>query len=159
MDVSHYLPDDLLTKVDVATMACSLEARSPLLDYRLVEWTAKLPPGLKQRRFQGKRLIREALGRRVPKELFDRPKMGFAAPIGDWLRGNLRELTVDTLLDSTTEQRGFLDRTAVERLVTEHLSGEAEHSRAIWTMLMLELWYREVGEPAASVGGAAKSRV
>ena len=143
-DVSHYLPDDLLTKVDIATMACSLEARSPLLDHRLVEWTARLPVGLKHRGLRGKRLLRELLGRRLDTSLFERPKMGFAAPIGSWLRGDLRELATDTLLDSTTAQRGYLEPAAVEGIVAEHLSGAVDHGRAIWTMLTLELWHREV---------------
>jgi asparagine synthase (glutamine-hydrolysing) len=143
-DVSHYLPDDLLTKVDIATMACSLEARSPLLDYRLVEWTARLPVGLKHRGLRGKRMLRELLGRRLESKLFDRPKMGFAAPIGSWLRGDLRELVTDTLLDSTTAGRGYLEPAAVRGIVGEHMSGVVDHGRAIWTMLLLELWLREV---------------
>lgn len=143
-DVSHYLPDDLLTKVDIATMACSLEARSPLLDYSLVEWAARLPVGLKHRGLRGKRMLRELLGRRLDTKLFDRPKMGFAAPTGSWIRGDLRELVTDTLLDDTTAQRGYLNRPAVEGIVSEHLSGAVDHGRAIWTMLMLELWHREV---------------
>jgi asparagine synthase (glutamine-hydrolysing) len=155
-DLSHYLPDDLLTKIDVATMACSLEARAPLLDYRLVEWAARLPVSLKQRRFRGKRLLRELLASRMGTELFERPKMGFAAPIGSWLRRELRELTVDTLLDERTAQRGYLERPAVEELLRSHLSGEVDQSRAIWTILMLELWHREVveapaGSPASEV--------
>jgi asparagine synthase (glutamine-hydrolysing) len=145
-DVSHYLPDDLMTKIDIATMACSLEARAPLLDYSLVEWAARLPVGLKQRGFRGKRLLRELLARRVSTELFERPKMGFAAPVGSWLRRELRELMVDTLLDERTAQRGYLERPAVEALLRDHLSGEVDHSRAIWTILMLELWHREVVE-------------
>jgi asparagine synthase (glutamine-hydrolysing) len=157
-DVSHYLPDDLLTKIDIATMACSLEARAPLLDYRLVEWAARLPVGHKQRGFRGKRLLRELLAGRMSKELFERPKMGFAAPVGSWLRRELRELTVDTLLDERTAQRGYLERPAVEELLRSHLSGEVDHSRAIWTILMLELWHREVvetraGAPATEVFG------
>ena len=159
-DVSHYLPDDLLTKVDIATMACSLEARSPLLDHRLVEWTARLPVGLKRRGLRGKRLLRELLGRRLDSALFERPKMGFAAPVGSWLRGDLRELVTDTLLDSTTAQRGYLDPSAVEGLVAEHLSGAVDHGRAIWTMLMLELWHREVVDrsPVSSLSQAATGR-
>jgi asparagine synthase (glutamine-hydrolysing) len=153
-DFSHYLPDDLLTKIDIATMACSLEARSPLLDYSLVEWAARLPVRLKQRGPRGKLLLRELLARRLDRTLFERPKMGFAAPIGSWLRSELRELVVDILLDDTAAQRGYLDPTAVECLVREHLSGAVDHARAIWTMLMLELWHREV----ADVRGAGASR-
>jgi asparagine synthase (glutamine-hydrolysing) len=163
-DVSHYLPDDLLTKIDIATMACSLEARAPLLDYRLVEWAARLPAALKQRGFRGKRLLRELLARRMRTELFERRKMGFAAPVGSWLRRELRELTVDTLLDDRTTQRGYLERPAVEELLRAHLSGEVDHSRALWTILMLELWHREVVEcragavvPRVHLGSAGRS--
>jgi asparagine synthase (glutamine-hydrolysing) len=144
MDVAHYLPDDLLTKMDIATMACSLEARAPLLDYRLVEWAARLPVRLKQRRLERKRLLRDALARRLPRELFERPKMGFAAPIGAWLRTELRELVTDTLLDRRTRERGYVAQREVEQLVRQHLAGEADHGRALWTILMLELWHREL---------------
>jgi asparagine synthase (glutamine-hydrolysing) len=83
--------------------------------------------------------------------------MGFAAPVGSWLRRELRELTVDTLLDERTAQRGYLDRPAVEELLRSHLSGEADHSRAIWTILMLELWHREVVETRAGAATTAVS--
>ena len=149
-DVSHYLPDDLLTKVDIATMACSLEARSPLLDHTLIEWAARLPVGYKQRGLRGKRLLRELLARKLDPKLFERPKMGFAAPIGSWLRGDLRELLTDTLLDDTTARRGYLDPPAIKTVVSEHLSGSVDHGRAIWTMLMLELWHREVVDTQAA---------
>ncbi len=156
-DVAHYLPDDLLTKVDIATMANSLEARSPLLDHRLVEWTARLPVQLKQRRMRGKLLLRELLGRRLDPALFERPKMGFAAPIGAWLRDDLRELVTDTLLDDTCRARGYLEPRAVEGMVRDHLSGEVDHTRAIWTMLMLELWHREVADRSDSTSRRARS--
>jgi asparagine synthase (glutamine-hydrolysing) len=156
-DLSHYLPDDLLTKIDIATMACSLEARAPLLDYRLVEWAARLPVGLKQRGFRGKRLLRKLVATRMSPQLFARPKMGFAAPVGCWLRQELRELMLDTLLDERTAQRGYLERPAVEKILRSHLTCEVDHSRAIWTILMLELWYREVVEtrPRASAIGVS----
>lgn len=147
MDVSHYLPDDLLTKVDVATMAVSLEARSPLLDHHLVEWTARLPVQYKRRGLRGKRLLRDALARRLPPTLFERPKMGFAAPIGKWLRNELAGLVDDALLDDTARQRGYLDPRAVEKTIKAHRSGKVDNSRAIWTMLTLELWHREVASP------------
>jgi asparagine synthase (glutamine-hydrolysing) len=154
MDVAHYLPDDLLTKMDIATMACSLEARAPLLDYRLVEWTARLPVRLKQRRLERKRLLRDVLARRLPRELFERPKMGFTAPIGAWLRGELRDLMLDTVVTPNARCREYLNIAEVERTVREHLDLVADHSRALWTILMLELWHREVVEarPVAPSG-------
>lgn len=148
-DVAHYLPDDLLTKVDIATMACSLEARCPLLDYELVEWSARLPVRLKQRRLERKRLLHAALGRHLPRRLFERPKMGFAAPIGDWLRNELRELVTDTLLDRKTIDRGYVDPAETERALRQHLAGEANHTRVLWTLLTLELWHREIVDSLA----------
>ena len=146
MDIAHYLPDDLLTKMDIATMACSLEARAPLLDYHLVEWAARLPVHLKQRRFQRKRLLRDVLARRLPRELFERPKMGFTAPIGGWLRAELRDVILDTVVSPSARCHEYLNVAEVERTVREHLDLVADHSRALWTILMLELWHREVLE-------------
>ena len=142
-DLEHYLPDDLLTKIDIATMACSLEARAPLLDYRLVEWTARLPANFKQRGLRRKRLLSDALARTLPAELFKRPKMGFAVPVGGWLRDELHELMTDTLLDRRSVDRGWTDRRALEQTIREHRSAGADHSRVLWTLLVLELWQRE----------------
>jgi asparagine synthase (glutamine-hydrolysing) len=127
-------------------MACSLEARAPLLDYRLVEWAARLPVRLKQRRLERKRLLRDVLARRLPRELFERPKMGFTAPTGAWLRGELRDLMLDTVVSPDARCRDYLNVAEVERTVREHLGLLADHSRALWTILMLELWHREVVE-------------
>lgn len=148
MDLEHYLPDDLLTKIDIATMACSLEARAPLLDYRLVEWTARLPASFKQRGLRRKRLLSDGLERTLPPELFKRPKMGFAIPVGRWLRSELHELLTDTLLDRRSVDRGWTDRRALEQTIQEHLSASADHSRVLWTLLMLELWQREFADAA-----------
>jgi asparagine synthase (glutamine-hydrolysing) len=142
VDVARSLPDQLLFKMDIATMANSLEARAPLLDYRLVEWVARLPTSFKQRGRSRKRLISDALARRVPAELFKRPKMGFSAPIPGWLRGELHELMTDTLLGEASRARGIVDCKAVERLISEHQNG-IEHTRGLWSLLMLELWHQE----------------
>jgi asparagine synthase (glutamine-hydrolysing) len=141
-DTARPLPDQLLYKMDIATMASSLEARAPLLDYRLVEWVARLPASFKQRGTRRKRLIADALGRHIPMEMFDRPKMGFSAPIPAWLRGELAELTSDTLLGESSRRRGLVDTRAVEALIRRHNSGE-DHTRGLWTLLMLELWHQE----------------
>ncbi len=127
-DLAKSLPDQLLFKMDIATMANSLEARAPLLDYRLVEWAARLPPGFKQRGRRRKRLIADALGRHVPPELFERPKMGFTPPAPGWLRNELHELMSDTLLGSASRDRGIIDVAAVERLISDHRNG-VEHTR------------------------------
>jgi asparagine synthase (glutamine-hydrolysing) len=142
VDLAMSLPDQLLFKMDIATMANSLEARAPLLDYRLVEWAARLPTSFKQRGRTRKRLITDALGRRLPPELFKRPKMGFTAPIPAWLRGELRELVSDTLLSDASRARGIVDVGSVERLISEHNAG-IEHTRGLWSLLMLELWHQE----------------
>jgi asparagine synthase (glutamine-hydrolysing) len=150
-DLEHYLPDDLLTKIDIASMACSLEARAPLLDYRLVEWTARLPARFKQRGLRRKRLLADAASRELPPDVFTRPKAGFAVPVGKWLRSELRELLTDTLLDRRSLDRGWADRTGLEAAIHDHLSARADHSRALWTLLMLELWHREFADgPAAA---------
>ena len=142
VDVARSLPDQLLYKMDIATMASSLEARAPLLDYKLVEWVARLPRDFKQRGTQRKRLIADALSRHLPAELFKRPKMGFTAPIPAWLRGDLSEFTADTLLSDASRQRGIVDPRAVERLIQKHRDGE-DHTRGLWTLLMLELWHQQ----------------
>jgi asparagine synthase (glutamine-hydrolysing) len=156
-DTRHYLPDDLLAKVDIATMASSLEARSPLLDHRIVEWAAKLPIHIKQRGLTTKPLLRSLAARRVPRELIDRPKMGFAAPVGDWLRNELREVVTDNLLDETARNRGYFDHSATRQFLSEHMSGVADHSRVLWTALMLELWARESPAWTADASSAAAS--
>jgi asparagine synthase (glutamine-hydrolysing) len=142
VDIARSLPDQLLVKMDIATMASSLEARAPLLDYRLVEWTARLPAGFKQRGTQRKRLIADALARHIPAAMFKRPKMGFTAPIPAWLRGELYELTTDTLLSDASRQRGIVQPASVERLIQRHRDGE-DHTRGLWALLMLELWHQE----------------
>jgi asparagine synthase (glutamine-hydrolysing) len=142
LDIARNLPDQLLYKMDIATMASSLEARAPLLDFRLVEWVARLPREFKQRGTQRKRLISDALARHVPPEMFKRPKMGFTAPIPAWLRGELAELTADTLLGEASRRRGLVDTASVERLIVRHREGE-DHTRGLWTLLMLELWHQE----------------
>lgn len=142
VDLARSLPDQLLFKMDIATMANSLEARAPLLDFRLVEWAAALPTSFKQRRTSRKRLISDALARHVPRELFKRPKMGFTAPIPAWLRGDLYELMTDTLLGAASRGRGIVDPAAVERLISEHRAG-IDHTRGLWSLLMLELWHQE----------------
>ncbi|MBV9818566.1 MAG: asparagine synthase (glutamine-hydrolyzing) [Solirubrobacterales bacterium] len=155
-DLARSMPDQLLFKMDIATMASSLEARAPLLDYRLAEWAARLPPSFKQRGTTRKRLIADALARHVPAELFKRPKMGFTAPIPAWLRGELYELTTDTLLGAAARERGIADPAEVERLIAEHRAG-TEHTRGLWSLLMLELWHQEFidRKPASRAHSAA----
>jgi asparagine synthase (glutamine-hydrolysing) len=153
VDIARSLPDQLLYKMDIATMASSLEARAPLLDYRLVEWVARLPREFKQRGTQRKRLMADALARHIPSELFKRPKMGFTAPIPAWLRGELSELTRDTLLSDASRQRGIVDPASVEGLIRKHRDGE-DHTRGLWSLLMLELWHQQFVDRSAVTAAA-----
>ena len=156
VDFGRGLPDQLLVKMDIATMASSLEARAPLLDYELVEWAARLPASFKQRGLRRKRLISDALGRHVPPEMFKRRKMGFTAPISAWLRNELYEFTCDTLLGSASRQRGLVDTVSVERLIREHRAG-VDHTRGLWALLMLELWHQEFVDRTLVAGATAHS--
>jgi asparagine synthase (glutamine-hydrolysing) len=140
VDQGNYLVDDVLTKVDRASMAVSLEARVPLLDHRVVEWSWRVPPAYKVAAGgdRGKRLLREVLHRYVPKALFERPKMGFGMPMGRWLRGDLRGWAED-LLDPIAVKNAGLDPTPVRRAWEEHLSG-TDRLPQLWTVLMFLQW-------------------
>ncbi len=146
IDVSSYLPDDLLVKIDIATMAYSLEARSPLLDHELMELAASLPARLKVARGRGKRILRSALRGWIPDEILDAPKRGFELPVANWLRGDLRHYAHDVLLDPGSTARGWCQEQEVHRLLNEHVSGKCDHGRGIWTLLMRELWHREMAD-------------
>jgi asparagine synthase (glutamine-hydrolysing) len=155
VDVSHYLPDDLLTKVDIATMACSLEGRSPLLDHELMELAASLPPELKLRGGEKKVAFREALRGWVPDEILDAPKRGFQPPLADWFRGELRGYARDVLLDGSAAGRGYFRPDRVEGLLDRHGDGVEDNSQGIWTLLMFELWQRDFVDGTPSAQSAA----
>ena len=151
LDLQLYLPDDLLAKVDIASMANSLEVRSPFLDRELVEFVVALPTALKLHGAERKYLLKKALADRVPAENMYRRKQGFAAPIGAWFRGDLRTFTEDTLLSAAARSRGYFRADRLERLVREHTEGTVDHQHKIWALLMLELWHREfVDAPLAA---------
>jgi asparagine synthase (glutamine-hydrolysing) len=141
-DARTYMIDDVLTKVDRMSMAVSLEAREPLLDHKLLEFAARVPAGLKIKDGRSKYLLRKLLERRVPRSITERGKSGFAAPIGDWLRGPLAGLAGDLLLDGRLRDRGLFEHRAVARLWDEHRTGRVEHPHRLWQLLMLELWFR-----------------
>ena len=140
-DLTSYLPGDLLVKADLATMANSLELRSPLLDVNVVEWGLSLPRGFKIRGLEAKHILKDVARSLVPAELIDRPKMGFGIPRADWLRTGMKELVIDTLLDSTAIHRGWFNPVEVKKAVDLHMSGQ-DKDNLIWPMLMLELWAR-----------------
>lgn len=142
-DTLLYLPQDLLVKVDIASMASSLEARSPLLDHRLVEFCAAMPSTYKLRGRTSKWLLRRLMQDRLPPEILTRPKMGFGVPVGEWLRTDLRPLLEDALLSNRALQRGYFRPAAVRSIVDEHLTRRADRTSHIWGLLMLELWLRE----------------
>lgn len=142
LDLTHYLPDDILTKVDIASMANSLEVRSPFLDHHLVEFAASLPPGMKRRGLTTKYILKKTLEKFLPHDILYRHKHGFAVPVSEWLRGELRPLLQDVLLDATSRQRGYFDTKHIERLIKEHASEEMDHGTRLWTLLNLELWQR-----------------
>jgi asparagine synthase (glutamine-hydrolysing) len=149
-DTLLYLPEDLLAKVDIASMANSLEARSPFLDHRLVEFCAALPSSLKLRGRTSKWLLRRLMRDRLPPAILTRPKMGFGVPVGEWLRGELRPLLDDTLLSPRAAARGYFDPSAVRAMVEEHLTRRADRTPHLWALLMLELWFRESVDAASS---------
>jgi len=140
-DFDSYLPGDLLVKVDIATMANSLELRSPLLDVNVVEWGVSLPRKYKIKGFETKHILKDVARSLVPAELIDRPKMGFGIPRAEWLRTGMREMVIDTLTDTTATQRGWFDASEVKRVVNTHMASE-DRDNVIWPILMLELWAR-----------------
>jgi asparagine synthase (glutamine-hydrolysing) len=140
-DFAAYLPGDLLVKVDIATMANSLELRSPMLDVNVVEWGVSLPRKYKIKGLETKHILKDVARSLVPAELIDRPKMGFGIPRAEWLRTGMREMLVDTLTDPTATQRGWFNPTEVRKVIEIHMAGE-DKDNLLWPMLMLELWAR-----------------
>lgn len=154
-DVRTYLPDDLLVKVDIASMAVSLEARSPLLDHELMEFAARLPADFKIRGAQTKYLLKKAAEQLLPHDVIYRPKMGFGVPVAEWFRGELAGYLQDVLLDPTAIGRGLFRRGAVENLIKAHVTGRNDCSFRLWALLMLELWFRTYIDRSPTLGPLA----
>ena len=140
-DQMTYLPNDLLVKVDIATMAVSLEARSPFLDHHVIEFAASLPQHLKARRLTTKYLLKKVLRKLLPNENLNRRKMGFGVPIGHWFRGKMQPFLREVVLSDKALRRGLFKPEAVRQLVELHARGERDYSHQLWTLLMLELWF------------------
>jgi asparagine synthase (glutamine-hydrolysing) len=142
-DALSYLPDDILAKVDRASMAVSLETRVPFLDHRVAEVAARIPLDFKICGPVGKDILRKLLYRHVPAQLFDRPKAGFAVPVGDWIRGPLRGWAEELLDPARLTGEGWFDADIVRRRWSDHLSGRRESTDAIWSVLMFQAWLDE----------------
>jgi asparagine synthase (glutamine-hydrolysing) len=155
VDVNLYLPEDLLVKVDIATMAHALEGRSPLLDHTFMEFAASLPARMKLRRATKKYILKRAVRDLLPAAIIDRPKMGFGVPLDHWFRDELKQMAHDLLLGSSFTSRGYVRRQAVVRLLDDHVQGRANWQYQLWNLLMLEMWHqifvdqRRSGAPTA----------
>ncbi|HEX7721066.1 MAG TPA: asparagine synthase (glutamine-hydrolyzing) [Pyrinomonadaceae bacterium] len=141
-DTMTYLPNDLLVKMDIASMTVSLEARSPFLDHHLMEFAASLPESLKLRGMTTKYLLKRVLKQFVPEENLTRAKMGFGVPIGHWFRGTMQPFLRETLLSEKALARGLFNRASVRQLIDQHVANKVNHDHRLWSLLMLELWFQ-----------------
>jgi asparagine synthase (glutamine-hydrolysing) len=150
IDSTTFLPGDLIPKIDIATMAYALEARSPLLDHQLLEFAASIPADLKVRGSEKKWIFRQALRGWIPDDILDRPKQGFTVPIGEWFRNELRDLVREVLLDAGTLERGYFNPTTVRSMLDRHAGGDDAETNPLWALFMFELWHREFVDRAPS---------
>ncbi|MFH1198789.1 MAG: asparagine synthase (glutamine-hydrolyzing) [Candidatus Omnitrophota bacterium] len=141
VDMLNYLPYDLLVKVDIASMANSLEVRSPFLDTKFMEFAASLPAEYKMKHLVKKYILKKAIKDLVPEKNVYRRKMGFSVPIGEWLKGDLKGLLSDALLSKKFTARGYFKQPVIEEMLKQHLSGKRDHAFKLWSILMLELWH------------------
>jgi asparagine synthase (glutamine-hydrolysing) len=142
LDATTYLPNDILTKVDRASMSVALEVRAPFLARDIVEFAFSLPDSYRMRGLRGKRILRDAVRDLLPPAIIRRPKKGFGMPVGAWLNGSLRDLTNDLLAPAAVRDAGFFRPSAIARLLDEHHRHVADHRKPLWTLLMFELWRR-----------------
>jgi asparagine synthase (glutamine-hydrolysing) len=147
VDQHHYLPGDLLCKVDRMSMANSLEARSPFLDYRLMEFVAKIPSSFKMKGFKLKYILKKFAKELLPQDILNRSKQGFGVPVGEWFKRELKEMMHDYLLSQNFQNRNYFKKEAILKLLKEHQSGNKNHGKRIWALLILELWHIKFAEP------------
>jgi asparagine synthase (glutamine-hydrolysing) len=141
IDMNFYMAEDILTKVDRASMAVSLETRAPFLDPRIAEFAASLPLSYKLRRQKGKIILKQSVKELLPPEILDRPKKGFGIPIADWLKKRLNPLLHDLLAPQRLKEQGLFDSDYVQKLIVEHESGRASRHKELWTLLVFQLWF------------------
>jgi asparagine synthase (glutamine-hydrolysing) len=142
-DQNFYLPDCLMVKTDIASMANSLEVRCPFLDHEFLEFAATIPSGLKRDAMDGKIILKRAVKDLLPNEILNKPKMGFGVPITKWFRSNLAPMLKETLLDEESARRGLFEQHLLQKMVSEHIEGRRDWSNRLWAFLFLELWFRE----------------
>ena len=140
IDYQTYLLDDILQKVDRATMSASLEGREPFLDHRVIEWAATLPDEFKYHNGEKKYILKEIVHQYVPKTLLDRPKMGFAIPLAHWLQNDLKDIVEEQINQKRIEQDGILNWKEIERIKTKFYSGKKEYDVKLWYILMFQMW-------------------
>ena len=149
LDYHWYLPGDLLVKMDIASMACSLEARSPFLDHQLIEFCAALPSQFKTDGRARKIALREAFRGTLPESILERPKQGFSIPLRAWLRGPLATLARELLVEQPRGLEEFFDITAIRRMFEAHVSGRRNHAHRLWALMLFALWHRMMIEERA----------
>ena len=146
LDTKLYLQDDLLTKADRASMACSLEVRVPFLDHTLVEFAASLPVGMKMRGLTTKYILKRAMKKYLPPDIINRSKKGFGIPVAEWIKSNLKTLVLDVFSKGKVQREGFFDYLYIHKLLEDHFQGKSDNRKLIWTLLMFELWYKNFME-------------
>jgi asparagine synthase (glutamine-hydrolysing) len=148
-DLKVYMPNDPLVKVDRMSMAVSLEARTPLLDHKLIEFVCtRIPANLKMKGLETKHILKQAVRNLVPEQILDRPKQGFGIPIDRWINFELRQRIRETLTSSSSRQRGYFEPRYIEVLLDEHERGRRDHSTPLWALFMFELWHQRYVDAA-----------